>query len=147
MLQGFRHRGAVDALPAQVVGADDEGQPVAVALPELAEKAARGERKKVHTIDQAACIKCGLCTQHCETQANPYPRDKWKSGECIYCERCASICPTAAIGFEKALASRLIVRAELTTAFGVNDYGIAIAMVPMMIRMIDATRATIRGPW
>jgi hypothetical protein len=38
--------------------------------------------------------------------------------------------PTAAIGLEKALASRLIVRAELTTAFGVNDYGIAIAMVP-----------------
>ena len=51
------------------------------------------------TIDDEKCIKCGLCTQHCETQANPYPRDKWISGECIYCEHCASICPTAAIGF------------------------------------------------
>jgi polyferredoxin len=50
-------------------------------------------------IDDEKCIKCGLCTQHCETQAHPYPNDKWKSGECIYCEKCASICPTAAIGF------------------------------------------------
>lgn len=50
-------------------------------------------------IDEAACIKCGLCTQHCETQANPYPNDKWKSGECVYCQNCASICPTGAIRF------------------------------------------------
>jgi MauM/NapG family ferredoxin protein len=50
-------------------------------------------------IDDEKCIKCGLCTQHCQTQANPYPGDKWKSGECIYCETCAAICPTAAIGF------------------------------------------------
>ena len=50
-------------------------------------------------IDDEKCIKCGLCTQHCETQAHPYPNDQWKSGECVYCENCASICPTAAIGF------------------------------------------------
>jgi len=50
-------------------------------------------------IDDEKCIKCGLCTQHCETQAHPYPNDKWKSGECVYCFNCASICPTAAIGF------------------------------------------------
>ncbi len=50
-------------------------------------------------IDEEKCIKCGLCTQHCETQARPYPRDQWKSGECVYCLDCASICPTAAIGF------------------------------------------------
>ncbi len=49
-------------------------------------------------IDDGKCIKCGLCTQHCETQANPYPNEKWKSGECVYCETCAAICPTAAIG-------------------------------------------------
>ena len=57
-------------------------------------------------IDDEKCIKCGLCTQHCETQAHPYPNDKWRSGECIYCQNCASICPTAAIGF------RLSVRPE-----------------------------------
>jgi len=50
-------------------------------------------------IDAEKCIRCGLCTQHCETQANPFPSEGWKSGECIYCETCAAICPTAAIGF------------------------------------------------
>lgn len=54
-------------------------------------------------IDEEKCIKCGLCTQHCETQAAPYPNDKWKSGECVYCLNCASICPTAAIGFPLGL--------------------------------------------
>jgi NADH-quinone oxidoreductase subunit F len=32
-------------------------------------KAARGERKKAHTIDQDACIKCGLCHQACRFDA------------------------------------------------------------------------------
>ena len=50
-------------------------------------------------IDDDKCIKCGLCTQHCETQAEPYPNEKWKSGECVYCQNCASICPTGAIRF------------------------------------------------
>jgi MauM/NapG family ferredoxin protein len=50
-------------------------------------------------IDDEKCIKCGLCTQHCETEANPYPNEKWKSAECVYCMTCAAICPMAAIGF------------------------------------------------
>jgi ferredoxin len=50
-------------------------------------------------IDDDKCIKCGLCTTHCETQAVPFPNDKWKSRECVYCETCAAICPTAAITF------------------------------------------------
>ena len=50
-------------------------------------------------IDKEKCIDCGLCTQHCETQASPYPNDKWKSAECIYCATCAAICPTAAVRF------------------------------------------------
>ena len=32
-------------------------------------KAARGERKKAHTIDQDACIKCGLCHEACRFDA------------------------------------------------------------------------------
>ena len=32
-------------------------------------KAARGERKKAHTIDQATCIKCGLCHEACRFDA------------------------------------------------------------------------------
>jgi MauM/NapG family ferredoxin protein len=59
-------------------------------------------------IDDEKCIKCGLCTQHCETQAEPYPNVKWKSGECIYCETCAAICPTGAISFPlKAAPNKL----------------------------------------
>jgi NADH-quinone oxidoreductase subunit F len=32
-------------------------------------KAARGERKKLHSIDQAACIQCGLCYEACRFDA------------------------------------------------------------------------------
>ena len=32
-------------------------------------KAARGERKKVHTIDQDTCIRCGLCYEACRFDA------------------------------------------------------------------------------
>lgn len=38
--------------------------------------------------------------------------------------------PTASVGLEKVLASHLAVRAEVTAAFGINDYGIAVALVP-----------------
>jgi hypothetical protein len=38
--------------------------------------------------------------------------------------------PTASVGFEKILASHLCVRAELTAAFGTNDYGVAVALLP-----------------
>jgi hypothetical protein len=34
------------------------------------------------------------------------------------------------VGFEKILASHLCVRAELTAAFGTNDYGVAVALLP-----------------
>jgi len=50
-------------------------------------------------VDMDKCIKCNLCTLHCETQATPYPNEDWRPAECIYCYTCASICPTAAIGF------------------------------------------------
>jgi len=50
--------------------------------------------------------------------------------------------PTATIGFEKALASHLAVRAELTTAFGVNDYGVAVALLPAVSVSIPFGRYT-----
>jgi len=56
-------------------------------------------------VDEAKCIKCNLCTLHCETQANPWPSDAWKSSECVYCETCAAICPTAAISFPAKAAA------------------------------------------
>lgn len=50
-------------------------------------------------VDPEKCIKCHLCTIHCETNARPYPDEDWRSSECVYCETCAAICPTAAISF------------------------------------------------
>ena len=50
-------------------------------------------------IDMDKCIKCNLCTLHCQTQANPYPNEGWRSAECVYCYTCAAICPTAAVSF------------------------------------------------
>jgi MauM/NapG family ferredoxin protein len=50
-------------------------------------------------VDEDKCIKCNLCTLQCETQANPWPSEGWKSSECVYCETCAAICPTSAITF------------------------------------------------
>lgn len=44
-------------------------------------------------ISEDKCIKCNLCTIHCQTQADPYPREDWKSAECVYCFTCSSICP------------------------------------------------------
>jgi polyferredoxin len=50
-------------------------------------------------IDMEKCIKCNLCTLHCQTQANPYPNEEWRSSECVYCYTCAAICPTNAVRF------------------------------------------------
>jgi hypothetical protein len=50
--------------------------------------------------------------------------------------------PTAAAGFEKVLASRLIVRAELTAAFAINDYGVAVAFLPAASVSIPIGRYT-----
>ena len=50
-------------------------------------------------IDPEKCIECHLCNIHCETQANPFPVEGWKSSECVYCFTCSSICPTNAMAF------------------------------------------------
>jgi hypothetical protein len=50
--------------------------------------------------------------------------------------------PTATIGFEKVLSSHLAVRAELTTAFGVNDYGVGVALLPAVSVSIPFGRYT-----
>ncbi|MGB7296766.1 MAG: 4Fe-4S binding protein, partial [Candidatus Aminicenantales bacterium] len=50
-------------------------------------------------IDMEKCIQCNLCTLHCETQANPFPNEGWRSSECVFCYTCAAICPTNAVRF------------------------------------------------
>jgi ferredoxin len=50
-------------------------------------------------IDSKKCIECEICNIQCQTQAYPFPEEKWKSSECVYCYTCSAICPTSAIGF------------------------------------------------
>lgn len=38
--------------------------------------------------------------------------------------------PTVGIGFEKVVAAHLAIRAELTVAFAINDYGVTAALLP-----------------
>jgi len=59
---------------------------------------ARWNRLKIK-IDEEKCIKCNLCTFECETDAIPYPPEKWTITECVYCFTCSAICPTGAITF------------------------------------------------
>jgi MauM/NapG family ferredoxin protein len=80
-------------------------------------------------VDPDKCINCGLCSRLCQTQANPYPNENWKSSECDYCFTCSAICPTNAISFpikstpEKIksidLSRRKIILASLTGIFAV----------------------------
>jgi len=59
-------------------------------------------------IDKERCIDCGLCTIQCQTQANPFPNEGWKSSECVYCLTCSAICPTNAIQFPGKFAAEKI---------------------------------------
>ncbi|MEE9390720.1 MAG: 4Fe-4S binding protein [Candidatus Aminicenantaceae bacterium] len=65
-------------------------------------------------IDPQKCIECELCNIHCETQANPFPEEKWKSSECVYCYTCSSICPTSAVGFPLKSTPEEIARIDLS---------------------------------
>ncbi len=65
-------------------------------------------------IDMNKCIDCNLCTIHCETQANPYPNEDWRSSECVYCFTCSSICPTSAIGFPAKFAPEQIEKVDVS---------------------------------
>lgn len=65
-------------------------------------------------IDEEKCTKCNLCTLHCETQANPYPNEEWRSSECVYCYTCAAICPTSAVSFPVKAAPEKIESVDLS---------------------------------
>lgn len=59
-------------------------------------------------VSEEKCIDCNLCTIHCQTQANPWPQEDWKSSECDYCFTCSAICPTSAITFPTKIKSESI---------------------------------------
>jgi MauM/NapG family ferredoxin protein len=65
-------------------------------------------------IDKNRCIDCGLCTIQCQTQANPFPDEGWKSSECVYCFTCGAICPTNAITFPAKFAAEKIESIDLS---------------------------------
>ncbi|MBN1223046.1 MAG: 4Fe-4S binding protein [Candidatus Aminicenantes bacterium] len=65
-------------------------------------------------VDEAKCIKCNLCSIHCQTQANPYPNEEWKSSECDYCFTCSAICPTNAISFPLRFAPESVASVDLS---------------------------------
>ncbi len=65
-------------------------------------------------IDMEKCIQCNLCTLHCQTQADPYPNEGWRSSECVYCYTCAAICPTAAVSFPVKAAPEKIETVNLS---------------------------------
>jgi MauM/NapG family ferredoxin protein len=65
-------------------------------------------------ISSEKCIECSLCNHHCQTQASPFPEEKWKSSECDYCFTCSAICPTSAIGFPVRMAPEEIKSVDLS---------------------------------
>jgi MauM/NapG family ferredoxin protein len=65
-------------------------------------------------VSEDKCIKCSLCTIHCQMQAHPYPEEKWKSSECDYCFACSAICPTSAISFPFKLKSEKLESVDLS---------------------------------
>jgi MauM/NapG family ferredoxin protein len=65
-------------------------------------------------IDKDRCIDCALCTIQCQTQANPFPNEDWKSSECVYCFTCAAICPTNAILFPAKFAAEKVETIDLS---------------------------------
>ncbi|MEW6456559.1 MAG: 4Fe-4S dicluster domain-containing protein [Acidobacteriota bacterium] len=50
-------------------------------------------------LDRSKCNECKLCNIRCPTEATPFPENKWKASECIFCFTCAKVCPYSGITF------------------------------------------------
>ena len=92
-------------------------------------------------IDEQKCIQCGLCNIHCQTQANPFPEEEWKSSECDYCFSCSAICPTSAIGFPSKLASEKLPQVNLSRRKLIFTSLLGMAAVPFFHLSPSARRA------
>ena len=85
------------------------------------------------------CIECNLCTIHCQTQANPFPNEKWKSSECVYCFTCGAICPTSAIGFPLKASPEKIESVDLSRRKLILTFILGVFAVPFF-RISPATK-------
>jgi polyferredoxin len=81
-------------------------------------------------VDPEKCIKCNLCTLHCETQANPYPNEGWRSSECVYCYTCAAVCPTKAVSFPVEKAPEKIETVNLSRRRLLLTTGVSLLAAP-----------------
>jgi len=90
-------------------------------------------------IDPQKCIECHLCNIHCETQANPFPLEEWKSSECVYCFTCSAICPTSAITFPVRTTPEQIAKVDLSRRKLIFHSLLGVLVVPFF-RLSPATR-------
>ncbi len=90
-------------------------------------------------IDMHKCIECHLCNIHCETQANPFPLEEWKSSECVYCFTCSAICPTSAITFPVKSTPEQIATVDLSRRKLIFHSLLGVLAVPFF-RLSPATR-------
>ncbi len=81
-------------------------------------------------IDREKCTKCNLCTLQCQTQANPYPNEDWRSSECVYCYTCAAVCPTAAVRFPVERAPEKIETVNLSRRRLLLTTGVSLIAAP-----------------
>jgi MauM/NapG family ferredoxin protein len=81
-------------------------------------------------VDMDKCIKCNLCTLQCQTQANPYPNEGWRSSECVYCYTCAAVCPTRAVSFPVEKAPEKITSVNLSRRRLLLTTGVTLVAAP-----------------
>ncbi len=93
-------------------------------------------------VSEKKCIQCNLCTIHCQTQANPWPNEDWKSSECDYCFTCSAICPTDAITFPIKIKSESIESVDLSRRKVILTSFMSVVAVPFFRISPAKTRAS-----
>lgn len=93
-------------------------------------------------VSEKKCIKCNLCTIHCQTLANPWPNEDWKSSECNYCFTCSAICPTGAITFPVKAKSESIEAVDLSRRKVILTSFMSVIAVPFFRISPAKTRAS-----
>jgi len=93
-------------------------------------------------INKDRCIECNLCNLHCQTQANPFPSEEWRSSECIYCFTCSAICPTNAIEFPVRFSPEKVKSVDLSRRKLIFTSILGMMIVPFFRLTPKKTRAS-----